>query len=60
MRGPVILGPEDTKAIITLKAHKKELTYQQYTTLRGQIFSGNTEGAMKGLQRLLNRRRKAE
>lgn len=60
MRRIATLGPEDTKAIITLKAHKKELTYQQYHTLRGQIFSGNTEGAMKGLQRLLNRRRKAE
>ena len=58
MKKIATLGPQDTQAIITLKAHKKELTYQQYHTLRGQIFSGNTEGAMKGLQRLLNRRRK--
>ena len=58
MRRPVTFTPEDTRAIMTLKAHKKELTYQEFNTLRGQILSGNTEGAMKGLRSVLNKRRK--
>ena len=58
MKGIVTLNPQDTRAIITLKAHKHDLTYQQYHTLRGQVFSGNTEGAMKGLRKILSRRRK--
>lgn len=58
MKGIVTLRPEDTKAIITLKAHMGKLTFQQYSTLKGQILSGNAEGAMKGLQKILSRRRK--
>ena len=60
MNGITTLRPEDTRAIITLKSHRKELTWQQYTTLRGQIFTGNTVGAMKGLRKILRKRGKGE
>ena len=41
-----------TEAMILLKHHKQILTKQQYLTIKGQIRSGNIEGAMKGLQKL--------
>ena len=41
-----------SKAMNILKTYKKDLTKQQYSTIKGQILSGNIEGAMKGLCRL--------
>lgn len=49
------MQPIDQKALITLKAHRDRLTWQQYKTLRGQVLSGNAEGAMKGLKRLVGK-----
>lgn len=43
----------DVKALIQLKACRGKLTYQQYKTLRGQVLAGDSDGAMKGLRRLL-------
>jgi hypothetical protein len=43
------------KALAHLKEHREKLTKQQYKTLRGQIFSGNADGAMRGLRKLLER-----
>lgn len=43
----------DVKAMIQIKACRGRLTYQQYKTLRGQVLAGDSEGAMKGLRRLL-------
>ena len=45
----------DVKALIQLKgAHQqRRLTRHQYRTLRGQVFAGDAEGAMKGLRKLL-------
>ena len=48
-----------TEAIIHLNNHKKKLTRQQYKTLKGQIQSGNIEGAMKGLKRIMRRKETA-
>lgn len=45
----------DVKAMIQLKACRGHLTYQQYKTLRGQVLAGDSEGAMRGLQKILNR-----
>ena len=45
----------DVNALIRLKACSHRLTHQQYKTLRGQILSGNTEGAMRGLRKILQR-----
>jgi len=34
-------------------AHKRrQLTRSQFRTLRGQVFAGDTEGALKGLRKL--------
>lgn len=40
-----------------LNSYKKHLTQQQYRTLKGQIKAGNEEAAMKGLQRLIRRKK---
>ena len=45
-----------TEAMHHLKTHKKHLTAQQYRTLKGQILSGNIEGAMKGLEKLMRKK----
>ena len=45
----------DKNALIALKVHRHELTWQQYKTLRGQVLAGDPDGAMKGLKRLLQR-----
>lgn len=39
---------------MNLKACRDRLTKQQYKTLKGQILAGDSEGAMKGLRRLLS------
>ena len=43
------------KALRDLKHECKNLTPQQYRTLKGQILAGDIEGAEKGLRRLLRR-----
>lgn len=50
------MRPIDKDAMITLKVLRGRLTGQQYSTLKGQILSGDAAGAMKGLMRLLRRR----
>lgn len=45
----------DKNALIALKVNRHRLTWLQYQTLRGQVLSGNPDGAMKGLKRLLRR-----
>ena len=39
-----------------LDTHKDKLTQQQYSTMRGQCISGNADGAIKGLRRILRRK----
>ena len=50
----------DTRALGHLRNAKRHLTRQQFLTLRGQILGGDAEGAMKGLQRLLQQRRESD
>ena len=40
-------------ALIRLKGARPHLTAQQYRTLRGQVLSGDPDGAMKGLRKIL-------
>lgn len=47
-----------TKEMTVLKYHRAQLTRQQFKTLRGQVLAGDTDGAMKGLKRLLDRQQK--
>ena len=42
-------------AFAELKAAKWWLTKQQYKTLKGQIIAGDSDGAMRGLQKILGR-----
>lgn len=43
-------------ALGQLNGYRSRLTPQQYRTIRGQILAGNIDGAMKGLQKLLEKR----
>lgn len=43
--------------LAALKANRHWLTKQQIKTLRGQILSGNGEGAMKGLHTIAKRKK---
>lgn len=47
---------ELTAFMDTLNANKKNLTRQQFRTLKGQAFAGDIAGAEKGLYKLLERR----
>lgn len=51
------LNKIDYRALIQLKAcyQERRLTRQQYRTLRGQVFAGESEAAMKGLCTILGR-----
>ena len=49
------MQPIDTKALIQLKATRDRLSPQQYKTLRGQVLAGDSDGAMRGLRKILRR-----
>ena len=48
------------QALGHLRANNRNLTPQQFKTLRGQILAGDPAGAMKGLQNILKRRQDRE
>lgn len=45
----------EQRAIIYLKGYRNKLTRQQYKTIRGQILAGDSEGAMRGLKKVLGK-----
>lgn len=47
---------EQNKLMVDLKKNKSRLTRQQYCTVKGQILSGDTVGAAKGMKKLLSDR----
>lgn len=49
------MTPTINDAMKQLKAHREQLTRQQVRTLKGQILAGDIAGAMKGLDRLINK-----
>lgn len=44
------------EALRAIKANAGNLTRQQMKTLRGQALSGDIDGAIKGLERILGRK----
>jgi len=50
------LNPVSIQALKALKRARHHLTPQQYRTIKGQILAGQTIQAMKGLNKLLQRR----
>ena len=44
--------------LLWLKTYRKSLTGQQYRTLRGQVLAGDANGAMRGLKKIIWRRRR--
>ena len=41
-----------------LKKKKRWLTVQQYRTIKGQILAGDEDGAIRGIDRVIERNRK--
>lgn len=54
------MQPTDTLVLMRLKAASTELTKQQYRTLRGQVFAGDSLGALRGLKKILTDRKEAK
>ena len=52
----MIMKTELTEFMKKLKANKKNLSGQQFRTIKGQAFAGDIAGAEKGLHKLLERR----
>lgn len=48
------------EALAEVRGCKALLTPQQYATLRGQVLAGDADGAMQGLRKILERRRRGE
>ena len=46
---------ETTATLKLIKAHRARLTRQQYSTLKGQVMAGDSDGAMRGLDKILRR-----
>ena len=51
-----VINPINTQALAQLNRARNILTRQQFKTLRGQILSADHEAALKGLQKILERR----
>lgn len=47
----------DFNALMQVKACQGRLTAQQFRTLRGQVYAGDGDAALKGLRKLLMRQR---
>ena len=45
----------DLNAYYFLKSKKRYLTKEQFYTIKGQIFAGDSEGAVKGIKRIMAR-----
>jgi len=43
----------ETLVLLQIKDNKHKLTRQQYKTLVGQVRAGDTDGALKGLRKIL-------
>lgn len=50
------INPINTQALAQLNRARNILTRQQFKTLRGQILAGEHEAALKGLQKINERR----
>lgn len=48
------------KALAVLQSFRKELTWQEFKTFKGQIYAGDTGGFLKGLDRILERKKREE
>ena len=49
------LNPINQHALITLNRARNRLTPQQFKTIRGQVLAGDTDGAMRGLLKLIKK-----
>lgn len=50
----------DVNAVCRLKAYRRVLTNQQYQTIKGLILAGDPDGAMRGLETILKRKKERD
>lgn len=48
------------RLLVQLKNYRHLLTKQQIHTLKGQILAGDVDGALKGLNKIINERSKTK
>lgn len=48
------INPINAQALILINRARQWLTAQQYRTLRGQVLAGDSNGALRGLKKLIN------
>lgn len=48
---------EICNVVRTIKSKREYLTAQQYKTLKGQAIAGDTDGAIRGLEKMIAKRR---
>lgn len=48
-----MVSSEQKCALLFLKTNKYFLSKQQYQTIKGQILAGDTNGAIKGINKLI-------
>ncbi len=49
----------DNNALFQIRVFKVKLTAQQFKTLKGQVLAGDAAGAIKGLEKLEERQKRA-
>ena len=55
-RMDIIRKVDMRSVLLAIKSARQYLTNQQYRTLRGQALSGDLDGALRGLSRIMIRR----
>ena len=51
---------DESKAFELLRRSRNQLSKQQYKTISGQIKAGDTDGAIKGLEKIIKRNLRKE
>lgn len=54
------LKPINKHALIFIKAHREELTWNEYKALRELVLEGRDKAAMKWLRRILKKKQRNE
>lgn len=54
------IGPRERAALALIDRDRMQLTRQQVQTLRGQVLSGDPDGAVKGLNELRRKKNNAK
>ena len=54
------LKEKQQAALYVLSRYRRKITRQQFKTLKGQVLTGDPDGAMKGLKNILKREERSQ